>query len=42
MADAYLKMNKITKKYPGVTALHNVELKAFYGEALALMGANGA
>lgn len=35
-------MNKITKSFPGVKALDNVELKLDTGEVLALLGENGA
>ncbi|MBV9654496.1 MAG: sugar ABC transporter ATP-binding protein [Acetobacteraceae bacterium] len=35
-------MRGISKTFPGVKALNNVELKAYGGEVLALMGENGA
>src|SRR5215204_1061374 len=37
-----LEMQGISKTFPGVKALNNVELKAWGGEVLALMGENGA
>ncbi|CDG01099.1 Putative Ribose ABC transporter, ATP-binding protein [Clostridium chauvoei JF4335] len=37
-----LKMTNISKSFPGVKALDNVNLKAFGGEVTALMGENGA
>ena len=37
-----LEMRGISKTFPGVKALNNVELKAWGGEVLALMGENGA
>ncbi len=37
-----LEMRGITKTFPGVKALNNVQLKAWGGEVLALMGENGA
>lgn len=37
-----LKMTKITKSFPGVKALENVNLTAYGGEITALMGENGA
>jgi D-xylose transport system ATP-binding protein len=37
-----LEMNGITKRFPGVMALHNVCLTAFHGEILAIVGENGA
>lgn len=37
-----LKMTKITKSFPGVKALEDVNLTAFGGEITALMGENGA
>jgi ribose transport system ATP-binding protein len=37
-----LEMRGITKTFPGVKALSNVDLKVWSGEVLALMGENGA
>jgi ribose transport system ATP-binding protein len=37
-----LEMRGISKTFPGVKALSNVQLKAWSGEVLALMGENGA
>lgn len=37
-----LEMKKINKSFPGVKALENVDLKAYGGEVLALLGENGA
>ncbi|SFD47094.1 sugar ABC transporter ATP-binding protein [Clostridium uliginosum] len=37
-----LKMENISKMFPGVKALDNVNLTAYGGEATALMGENGA
>ena len=37
-----LDMRGISKTFPGVKALNNVQLKAWGGEVLALMGENGA
>jgi ribose transport system ATP-binding protein len=37
-----LEMRGISKTFPGVKALDNVQLKAWSGEVLALMGENGA
>ena len=37
-----LEMRGIFKTFPGVKALNNVQLKAWGGEVLALMGENGA
>jgi ribose transport system ATP-binding protein len=43
MADDYiLRMQGVTKRFPGVTALENVDLELRSGEVLALMGENGA
>ena len=35
-------MRNVSKTFPGVKALSNVQLKAWDGEVLALMGENGA
>ena len=37
-----LEMRNVSKTFPGVKALSNVQLKAWDGEVLALMGENGA
>lgn len=37
-----VQMNSITKRFGGVTALTNVDLTAFAGEVLAIVGDNGA
>ena len=42
MAEYILEMRNITKKFPGVTALDNVNLKVREGEIHALCGENGA
>ncbi|ALS25980.1 ABC transporter ATP-binding protein [Paenibacillus sp. 32O-W] len=42
MTDAILEMRRITKTFPGVKALENVNLKVRAGEIHALCGENGA
>ena len=42
MATPYLQMQGVTKRFPGVLALHHANLEAYAGEAVAVMGANGA
>jgi len=42
MSDTILEMRQITKTFPGVKALENVNLKVKEGEIHALMGENGA
>lgn len=42
MADYILEMRNITKEFPGVKALDNVNLKVERGEIHALVGENGA
>lgn len=41
-SDVILRLNHITKKYPGVTALHDVSLEFRRGEIHAIVGENGA
>lgn len=42
MSDTILEMRNITKTFPGVIALNNVNLKVKQGEIHALVGENGA
>lgn len=42
MAEILLEMRNITKTFPGVKALDNVNLKVEKGEIHALVGENGA
>lgn len=42
MRESKIKLSGITKTFPGVRALHNVELELFKGEVTALIGENGA
>jgi ABC-type uncharacterized transport system ATPase subunit len=42
MASPLLKMNNITKRFPGVIANENVNLEIYRGEVHALLGENGA
>jgi ABC-type sugar transport system ATPase subunit len=42
MADALIQMRRITKRFGGVTALQDVDLEAYAGEVLAIVGDNGA
>ncbi|MEX0339344.1 MAG: ATP-binding cassette domain-containing protein [Arenibacterium sp.] len=42
MSDHLVKMRGITKRFGGVTALQNVDLDAYAGEVLAIVGDNGA
>ncbi|SKA83119.1 multiple monosaccharide ABC transporter ATP-binding protein [Clostridium sp. USBA 49] len=42
MSDTILEMRNITKTFPGVKALNNVNLKVKEGEIHALLGENGA
>src|SRR5918995_6649366 len=37
-----LEMRNISKTFPGIKALDNVQLKAWSGEVMAVMGENGA
>ena len=41
-AEPFLRMDGVSKRYPGVVVLHEASLEAYRGEAVALMGANGA
>ena len=41
-ADPLLEVHKITKRFPGVLALHDVSLKFMPGEVHAVVGENGA
>ena len=42
MADRYLEMKSISKSFPGVKALQNVDFGVSEGEIVALVGENGA
>ncbi len=42
MKKPILEMKGISKEFPGVKALDNVDIKVFEGEVLALLGENGA
>lgn len=42
MSNTLLEMKGITKRFPGVIALNNVDLKVNSGEVLAIVGENGA
>ncbi len=42
MNEPLVKMRGITKRFGGVTALQNVDLSAYAGEVLAIVGDNGA
>lgn len=42
MTEPLIKMRGITKRFGGVTALQNVDLTAYAGEVLAIVGDNGA
>jgi len=42
MAERILEMVSVTKSFPGVNALENVNLDAMAGEILAIVGQNGA
>src|SRR6185295_2984191 len=42
MADAVLEMRGVTKRFPGVVALNEVDLDVYRAEVLALIGENGA
>ena len=42
MGNTILEMKNITKEFPGVKALDNVNLKVEEGEIHALVGENGA
>jgi ribose transport system ATP-binding protein len=42
IAEPILEMRSIGKRFPGVVALHDVDLKVGAGEVLGLIGENGA
>ncbi|EOD01779.1 ribose ABC transporter ATP-binding protein RbsA [Caldisalinibacter kiritimatiensis] len=42
MKDIVLEMKNITKEFPGVKALDNVNLRVYKGNVMALLGENGA
>jgi ABC-type sugar transport system ATPase subunit len=42
MSEPLVTMSGITKRFGGVTALQNVDLDAYAGEVLAIVGDNGA
>ena len=42
MSDYILEMKQITKEFPGVKALNNVNFKVKRGEIHCLVGENGA
>ena len=42
MDNVVLELKNITKRFPGVTALNNVQFELRKGEIHALMGENGA
>ncbi|CAB4589801.1 unannotated protein [freshwater metagenome] len=42
MSKVLLKLDQLTMKFGGVTALNNVDLEIYEGEILALIGPNGA
>jgi len=42
MSDIVLKVRNLTKRFPGVTALDNVNFELRYGEIHGLLGENGA
>lgn len=42
MADAFIKMHGVTKRYAGVTALDDVDFTVSPGEAVCLAGENGS
>jgi len=42
MTTPYLELENITKEYPGVVALDNVDIEVGYNEVLGLVGENGA
>ena len=41
-ADSFLELDRISKIYPGVTALDGVSLSVARGEIVGLIGENGA
>ena len=42
MREVILRMENITKEFPGVKALDNVNLNVYKGKVMALLGENGA
>ena len=40
--DALLHVSKLSKKYPGVQALNDINFEVIKGEVLGLVGENGA
>ena len=42
MTEPFLRLERITKSYPGVTALEQVSLQVCAGEVIGLVGENGA
>ena len=42
MTESFLRLERITKAYPGVTALEQVSLQVGAGEVIGLVGENGA
>lgn len=42
MDEVVLEMRNVTKRFPGVLALNNAQLKLYSGEVLCLLGENGA
>ena len=42
MAEPLLRMEKISKQFPGVQALDDVDFEVYPGEILGFLGENGA